>query len=623
MSMRLVRAAMIVAALLGAASWCPTVGAESPDLPVKSKGVRKTKAAPARIGNPGRTFGIWDCGGGQAIGFEEEWPDFRCLEIQGYFPFSFPPYRFNEITDWLNILGHYFIENHNNYFNSRWVHAYLVADPNPVLEHLSPPAEDGVGPRTDRQRPWTAPDEMWDQLNTPALCRSEPKTQPAPATEASQITCPYLKNQAKTREAPKIDIEDLDNSVLEKLDQLKAAERILRLADYYRKVGDKTAAGLLYLKVQKLCPGSGLDRKAGTRLRKMCREVTKECATAAEEEQEATPPQPERVQPQRKVSEADAAKKIGRLLEASHKAYMAGNYFRSAELARNALEIDAAAVQAHPLVYKMNLLKQIQDKVASLLPAFGPMESKDKPVPQTREPIVIQAEEEPPVEGLPSIEAPPREAGDIEESLRPLPPPIDPEVVKALEKVMAEAADPLAAKLVVLNEQPGTGEGQEDPCGAWFSGLPPVSFPSLLTEAEDAEAAGAEEESEDNPPRGPQPDLTVLLREVVEAMGGGAWVDIDFSRADGMRAQCELQIGGVDFKVLWGESGQRYAVLRLLPEACPDMRAVQRAQNDMIIDWIQSLSGNGDYSLPPGQEQPDSNDLTDELENLDFSLIES
>jgi hypothetical protein len=615
MSMRLVRAAMIVAAILGAASWCPTVGAEPPDLPVKSKGDRKTKAAPARIGNPGRTFGIWDCGG-QEIQFEEEWPNFRCRKVQAYFPFSFPPCGLSGITDSLNMLGKIYIFGYENRFNDRWVPAYLVADPDSVLEQLRPSDEDRTGPGLDRQPIWTPRDEMWDELEIPALCCAEPKTQPASTTEASQFTCPYLKNQAGAKESPKIDIEDLDNSVLEKLDQLKAAERILRLADYYRKVGDKTAAGLLYLKVQHLCPGSGLDRKAGARLRKMCREVKKETATAAEEEQEATP-QPEQLQPQRKAPDADAAKEIGRLLEASHKAYMAGNYFRSAELAQNALEIDAAAVQAHPLVYKMNLLKQIQDKVAGLLPAFGTMESKDKPVPQTREPIVIQAEEEPPVEGLPS------ERDDEEESLRPLPPPIDPEVVKALEKVLAEAADPLAAKLVVLNEQPGTGEGQEDPCGAWFSGPPPVSFPSLLSEAEDAEAASAEEESEDNPPRGPQPDLTALLREVIEAMGGGAWVDIDFSRADGMRAQCELQIGGVDFKVVWGESGQRYAVLRLLPEACPDVRAVQRAQNDMIIDWIQSLSGNGDYSLTPGQEQPDSTDLTDELEDLDFSLIDS
>jgi hypothetical protein len=181
----------------------------------------------------------------------------------------------------------------------------------------------------------------------------------------------------------------------------------------------------------------------------------------------------------------------------------------------------------------------------------------------------------------------------------------------------------LSAKLVVLAEDQASGETQEDVSGAWFSGLPPVSFPSLLNEGENTEAARAEEENEDSPPRGPQPELNGVLREVLEAVRERASVDIDSSRADGLRIQCELEVGGMEFKVVWGESGQRYAVVRLLPEACPDLRAVQRTHNDMIIDWIQSLSGNGDYSLNTASEEPDYIDLVDELEDADSSEIDS
>jgi hypothetical protein len=543
------------------------------------------------------------------------------------------------ITPSLNILGNILVyddDDGDHIFACHLHPCYLLVDPNAVVEQLSWPAlarevldSDSscisntevpshfvvqlqeLEPKKQAVQAFSEEEVALGKSGNMTLCCSEPKTQPAPATETTEVTCPYLKNQASAQEAPKVDPEDLENSFLEKMDQLKEGRQILRLADYYRKMGDRTAAGMLYLRVQSLCPGSSLDRRAGARLRMMWAEGTE----AAGAEQETAPPETEPAQSENQPPRNDTAKRVGQLLTACHKAFMAGEYFRAAELAEKALQIDAACVQAHPLVYKLNLLKQVQDKVSSLLPTLDPMGSKQTPPARAAEPIHIQAEEEPHIEGLPPA--------DVEESLRHALPPIDSGVVQTLEKVLADAADPLSAKLVVLAEDQASGETQEDVSGAWFSGLPPVSIPSLLNEGENAEAARAEEEAEDSPPRGPQPELNGVLHEVLEAVRDRASVDIDSSRADGLRIQCELEVGGMEFKVVWGESGQRYAVVRLLPEACPDLRAVQRAHDDMIIDWIQSLSGNGDYSLNNASEEPDYIDLVDELEDADSSEIDS
>jgi hypothetical protein len=212
----------------------------------------------------------------------------------------------------------------------------------------------------------------------------------------------------------------------------------------------------------------------------------------------------------------------------------------------------------------------------------------------------------------------PAAAVDMEEeqALIPRLPPIDPKIVDALEKVLADCPDPVPAKLVVLEVVPASSEAQEAPTASWPTGTPQVEIPTLLEEWEDPDLTVQTEDEEENSggARPPISDLNQMLRDVIDALRQGACADVDTEGEEGLRAQVETQIGGVVVKLVYDESGIHCAVVRLLPEACPDLRARQRAQNDAIIEWINLLSGSGDYMAPPTTEEELWRDLWEEPE---------
>src|SRR5262249_42209822 len=142
----------------------------------------------------------------------------------------------------------------------------------------------------------------------------------------------------------------------------------------------------------------------------------------------------------------------------------------------------------------------------------------------------------------------------------------------------------------------------------------PVNPPSPARPG-DPPPADEEDDPQDEPADAddlPARDLSEVLREAVEALQGGMCVDVDVSAAQGWRAQCQMQLGGVEVKVGYDGAGHCYLVFALLPEAVRDLRAAQRLHNDSVIEWIRSFDEGADDDaedrIEPVQGDEDDDD---------------
>jgi hypothetical protein len=400
-----------------------------------------------------------------------------------------------------------------------------------------------------------------------SLAQADP---PAPSSE---YTCPYLKVHSTGKPSAAAPTQCMDHDVLENLALLEEAGRMLAMADYYEHHGLTVLAVGLCEQVQHLCPGSRLAREATSRLERMQnanQTVIEGCAgeqprvfglfgISTEHVIGLTPTgmlTPDLGIPilesdfavpkdaSGNVEEKDAPEGEGPSVSSIGKFSPAGFYLGLAQAGTLTPDL------GEPVRTQLALHSGHRDHPRTSVVS----------VPSFMEWFLIPELTYATEEAAPE----PRD----EQTLRPELPPVDPKVVDALEKILAEAANPVPAKLIILDSEPEAGDGQEEPVSQWPYVRPPLDIPSLFgplqkgdaaTEAEEeAEEAGAEDEVPAN--------LNDLCREVLDALHSGAWIDIDVSRTEGLRTQCEVQIGGIDFKVIWSDSGHRCAVLKLVPD---------------------------------------------------------
>src|SRR5262249_2512715 len=241
--------------LLAAAEWGPAAGAKPPDLPKKTENECRDQPDPCDGSHGSFSVGIDIIQGG--IGFEmkaaaagkpaRNWKGY--IPLPGLFPglqhFVGLPY----------VPVGYFVKSTGAAEDS--------AD-NPFMCTPPPPCVPPCAGRSQQPPPGNA--DVWSPFwYLYQLAPPDPSPEGAKPADAG-ITCPYLKQGAEKNKPAPVDAASLENSVLEKLDQLEEAGRILRRADSYRKAGDNAAASKLYRKVQRLCPGSRYDRIAASRL---------------------------------------------------------------------------------------------------------------------------------------------------------------------------------------------------------------------------------------------------------------------------------------------------------------------------------------------------------------------
>jgi tetratricopeptide (TPR) repeat protein len=315
----------------------------------------------------------------------------------------------------------------------------------------------------------------------------------APASKnASPFTCPYLKKQGDTGHQERNSVDFSKDGVLDKLQQLQEARVLYQQAEHCRLQGRLYEAVSLYRQAQQHCPGSRFERLATNRLKRLeAGEAAEPGASTSEEQEKSSPSAP--AEPEPSARRRKVENQVDQLLAACHQALLDKDFYRAEKLADRALKLDPDRVAANPYVYKMNLLNQVHDHVMKAMPCVP------KALPKKAKEKQEQAQEE-------------EQEVEKEQALRPALPPLDPQVVIALEKQKA--------------------------------GLANIKWAS-------------------------SPDLDQFLQQAANVLPGGLCLDIDDSREDGLRVQCEFQVGGVDFKFTWTDTGIPVAVTNLI-EGCDD-----------------------------------------------------
>jgi hypothetical protein len=373
-----------------------------------------------------------------------------------------------------------------------------------------------------------------------------PKEEKAAKTD---FTCPYLRQQAADRHARQMADPDVTQDVLGNLNKLLEADCLFELAGELLRAGCVSEAMDCYDAVCRLVPGSRFEAQVAEALA----EFGIGAPTEAAEEPKGEPqgkvdtdfwldmlgrladvlglPVPRFInvyssdpnvrirelindsedlrqiecewkriwftdQPSHLTGEkAGVAEQVAGLMKACRLAAEAGDTGRAADLARQAYALDPECVIADPLVYKMHLLaadtqKDAQCPAAQCQPRGG-LECPHCP----NDPKGMTEEAEPP------------------EMLRPTLPPVDPDVVNALDAMLHECRV-LPAK-------------------------PEANYP--LCESEEHAA-------------GPPPAEDGGLMDALPGLHGQMEFGIDLLDA-GVRVSCDVRCAGKVFHVVYREGG--------------------------------------------------------------------
>jgi hypothetical protein len=245
--------------------------------------------------------------------------------------------------------------------------------------------------------------------------------------------------------------------------------------------------------------------------------------------------------------------------------------------------------------------------------AFAPAKPPGLPIKGTItcQPSPARTPADPPLSGnLALAEEPPSPIPDpVGESSRLGPPPIDPKLVDALERLLAETNDPEMPKLIIQDQEPPPPEETEADTGLGWPLTPGDPDLASRLAAELAPGPSTDDESDD-PEEGaagiPEtpPDWDTVLREAIEAVSAGRASEIDASRLEHLRIVCERQVGNIFVQIISdGDSLWPCTVVSLAPGAGGDLRSAQRAHNEFILHWIEALSDSTGADL--SDDDPD------------------
>jgi hypothetical protein len=260
------------------------------------------------------------------------------------------------------------------------------------------------------------------------LCgtEAEPEELPMPREEsvadADGITCPYLRQQRMDRHACQMADAEIGRDVLDNLKRLQQAENLLNLARQLAQQGNLQAAKECSICAQEMCPGSPCAERAieitKDILVEMILDPAKLMGKAIEETCEP---------------EADAGNKepsvkvmVDGLMKACYLLVGQGMHMQAAELARQAYALDPQRVMADPLMYKMHLLSET--------PVHQPAGATEESEPPTC-PYCPSAGK--PIRAI--VPAKKKKEPKPTTLLIPALPPIDYEVVPALERTVTES----------------------------------------------------------------------------------------------------------------------------------------------------------------------------------------
>ncbi|MGE3803535.1 MAG: hypothetical protein AB7K24_02555 [Gemmataceae bacterium] len=444
-----------------------------------------------------------------------------------------------------------------------------------------------------------------------------------PVKLEKKISCPFLKQKEADKRAAKQPQKPvkMSVSVLNNIEKLQRAQRMLRVARWYERTGNDAMAAFQYQRIRKLVPGSRLDVQASEGLAAL--EARQDTVIGLAEEEEATSAKEKKVaelisECRKAVHEkrwSDARKLadqlslslstleidvpepppfieeeqedgqdlnrlnifegcegfqppvvktveelVAELLESCQRALAEGRLQEAEMMAQQAQMLDPDCVAAHALVYKTHLLIQIADQI-----------QKD-------------AEEQEEMYqgcgrgyyGNPCGRPKAITNGDCRQPIIidiELP-PVDPDITDALGKVERNF------------DTPGTVEESQ-----------PVEAPEYQLELEDVWPEVGLDPCDDfidhgacEPCEEEACEVQVLLVKLVNMLTEGTCVEIGASPGTGWRMQCQVFMGDCTYSLYADEQG----AMRCVQTSCSsdtDLRSAQREHNDAIIKWINYLNG--------------------------------
>lgn len=502
----------------------------------------------------------------------------------------------------------------------------------------------------------------------------QPRTTAPQTPSPSGCICPYLQQKAVQAPVQCYPESDLSGSVLDNLKKLKQAAKLYHKAQRLQKNGELEQACSCYEEIQQLCPGSRYDAMAAEKLQSIFAQG-KACPEAVgTEEQETIPAPVEEPRDLKLDSDAETKARVVKLLKKCQRAFQDGDYAKAEQLAlRATLRMHQLQAQSNSRPQSMTIVVPpcvndggeesaaeneltpdedvcvptpgVQEEVEQLLEACrqaikaGCLDeavelahraqaldptSVDAEALVYRTHMLLQQIEDEKAEDAdecvpPTPDAPPEDANsddglpDPDVSLRPDLPTVDPKVVDALERVLAESGEPAATKLIIVEEEPANDEEQaEEPVSQWpylstDTEMPSLFVPMLspLSLQEDEDDDPEEQEPSGGDTLSPFGSLNEMLREAVEVLQQNGCIEVSEGNYGSLRYRCQVQVGGVECQLYCDTNGHGYLTVTLLPGASGDLRAAQRAYNQQVIDWIDEVGG-------VEATEPDANDTDDE-----------
>jgi hypothetical protein len=241
------------------------------------------------------------------------------------------------------------------------------------------------------------------------------------------ITCPYLRQQRMDRHACQLADPEIGREVLDNLKRLQEAECLLEMARVLAHEGYSLLAMDCCLRAQERCAGSPCAERASTVLMEMMCGNIHPTTSAEEAAEDATEKSQETIK-----SDPSVELLVDGLMKSCHLLVSQGMHEQAAEMARQAFALDPQRVMADPLVYKMHLL------------AETPVQQQTGASEDTEQQCPYCSSGGMPIRGILKEKKKPASPST---TLRvPVPPPVDYEVVPALERVITESSVDIGAQ---------------------------------------------------------------------------------------------------------------------------------------------------------------------------------
>lgn len=183
---------------------------------------------------------------------------------------------------------------------------------------------------------------------------------------------------------------------------------------------------------------------------------------------------------------------------------------------------------------------------------------------------------------------------------------LDTAIIDDLRTALRAAGEPDTPKLIILVDQTDQDEQSEaNELAQWPLVAPPTEIPNyfIAPPPDDLVADVSQESEEESAEQDPGDERTIIQQELPrwllqasQAIAAGACTDVDLSSRP-FRSSCELLVEDVSIHLAWDVAGHGYLLVTLLAETVDDLRSAQRAHNDRVLRYIESLVNCGEAQL--------------------------